>query len=403
MERYLLKDDIWWVGAIDWDVRDFHGYETPRGTTYNAYLVLDEKVALVDGCREGFGPEVLARVRGCCGLRPVDYLVVNHVEPDHSGAIPWLVEQTRSRADLLLEESQGCSRPLLRGGDGGRLGHPGSGHWRRGLRSVAIPCSSSRRPCCTGRTACSPMSSRQRPSYRTTRFGQHLATSKRFADEVEMSVVMEEASKYYANILMPFGGQIQKMLAKIGELGLEIEAIGPSHGVIWRRPEDVARIVTAYEAWSDFQAPARVSLIYDTMWHSTEQMTMAIEDGVAQEGVDCVVARLSRNPRSELARMVLESRAFLVGTPTLNNTMFPTVGEFLTYIKGLRPRKRISGAYGSCGWAGGAVKQVDAELRAMGLDVAEPIEVKYRPSEAELDACVALGRQVARQVKAVGE
>jgi anaerobic nitric oxide reductase flavorubredoxin len=132
-------------------------------------------------------------------------------------------------------------------------------------------------------------------------------------------------------------------------------------------------------------------------------MTMAIEDGVAQEGVDCAVARLSSNPRSELARMVLESRAFLVGTPTLNNSMFPTAGEFLTYIKGLRPRKRISGAYGSCGWAGGAVKQVDAELRALGLDMMEPIEVKYRPSEAELGACVELGRQVARRVKAAGD
>jgi flavorubredoxin len=127
-------------------------------------------------------------------------------------------------------------------------------------------------------------------------------------------------------------------------------------------------------------------------------MTMAIADGVAQEGVDCVVARLTSNPRSELARLVLESRAFLLGSPTLNNNMFPTVGEFLTYIKGLRPRKRVAGAYGSCGWAGGAVKQIDAELTALGLDMMEPIEVKYRPSEAELEACLELGREVARRV-----
>jgi flavorubredoxin len=201
---------------------------------------------------------------------------------------------------------------------------------------------------------------------------------------------------------MPFGNQIQKMLAKIGEMGLEIEAIGPSHGVIWRRPEDVTRIVEAYSKWSRSQAPERVTLIYDTMWHSTEKMTMAIADGVSQEGVECQVLKLSVNPRSEAARQVLESRAFLVGTPTLNNQMFPTVGGFLTYIKGLRPKDRISGAYGSCGWSGGGVKQVDTELRDMGWEVLAPIEVKYMPSEAELEACAELGRQVARRVKAMG-
>jgi anaerobic nitric oxide reductase flavorubredoxin len=230
-------------------------------------------------------------------------------------------------------------------------------------------------------------------------FGQHLATSKRFADEVDSAVLMEEASKYYANILMPFGGPIEKMLGKIGEMGLEIEAIGPSHGVIWRRPEDVARILEAYGRWSRFEAPERVVLIYDTMWHSTEKMTMAIADGVAQEGVECSVMRLSTNPRSELARQVLESRAFLIGSPTLNNNMFPTVGGFLTYLKGLRPKNRIAGAYGSYGWGGGAVKQVDAELRALGLDVLDPVDARYMPGAADLDGCHGLGREVARRVK----
>ena len=198
---------------------------------------------------------------------------------------------------------------------------------------------------------------------------------------------------------MPFGSPIEKMIAKIGEMGLEIEVIGPSHGVIWRRPEDIARILDAYERWSRFEAPERVALFYDTMWHSTEKMTMAIEDGVAQEGVECAVFKLSANPRSELARQVLESRAFLVGSPTLNNTMFPTVGEFLTYIKGLRPKNRIAGAYGSYGWGGGATKQVDAELRALGLDMLDPLDVRYMPGADDLEACHELGRTVARRVK----
>jgi len=230
-------------------------------------------------------------------------------------------------------------------------------------------------------------------------FGQHLASSRRFADEIDRGALMEEASKYYANILMPFGGPIEKMRGKIGELGLEIEAIGPSHGVIWRRPEDVALILGAYSRWSRFEAPERVALIYETMWHSTEKMTMAIEDGVAQEGVECSVLKMSVNPRSELARQVLESRAFLVGSPTLNNNMFPSVGGFLTYMKGLRPKNRLAGAYGSYGWGGGGVRQVDAELRSLGLDVVDPLEVRYMPSADDLEACQELGRKVARRVK----
>jgi len=398
MERYLLRDDIWWVGAIDWDVRDFHGYETPRGTTYNAYLILDQKVALVDGCREGFGPEMLARVAGCCSGRPVDYLVINHVEPDHSGAIPLLVERLRPERIFCSKRAKE-TLALYYGADTAQA-------WDLHVVSTGDELSLGQK---TLQFIEAPMLHWPDSMFTYVReaktllpndaFGQHLASSRRFADEVDRGALMEEASKYYANILMPFGGPIEKMLGKIGDLGLEIEAIGPSHGVIWRRPEDIALILDAYSRWSRFQAPERVALIYDTMWHSTEKMTMAIEDGVAQEGVECSVLKLTVNPRSELARHVLESRAFLVGSPTLNNSMFPTVGGFLTYLKGLRPKNRFAGAYGSYGWGGGGVKQVDADLRALGLDVVDPLEVRYMPSVDDLEACHDLGRRVARLVK----
>jgi flavorubredoxin len=398
MERYLLRDNIWWVGVIDWNGRDFHGYETARGITYNAYLILDEKIALIDGCKDGFGPEMLARVQGCCGLRQIDYMVINHIEPDHSGAIPWLVERLKP-GRIFCSKRAKEALPLYYGSDtvaGWDLQVVGTGDelplGRNTLQFIEAPMvhwPDSMFTYVRGAKTLLPNDA----------FGQHLATSKRFADEVDMNIVMEEASRYYANILMPFGSPIQKMLAKIAEMGLEVETIGSSHGVIWRRPEDVARIIEAYKGWIAGKAPERVTLIYDTMWHSTEKMTMAIADGVAQEGVDCAVLRLSISPRSEAAHQILESRAFLVGSPTLNNGLFPTVGAFLTYIKGLRPKNRIAGAYGSYGWAGGAVKQVDAELREMGLDMTDPLEVKYAPSDTELEACVELGRQVARKVK----
>ena len=398
MQRYQVKDEGWWVGAIDWDVRDFHGYETKRGTTYNAYLILDEKVAIVDGCRDGFGQEMLSRVRGCCGSRKVDYLVVNHIEPDHSGAIPFLIEQLgpvkvfcskRAKDAMLLifgeETVAGWDITVVGTGDELSLG-------RNTLQFIEAPM-------LHWPDSMFTYVREAKVLLPNDGFGQHLATSKRFADEVDMSVALEEASRYYANILMPFGGQVQRMLGKIGEMGLEIEAIGPSHGVVWRRPADVAAVVGAYGRWSSGEAPERVSLIYDTMWHSTEKMTMAIADGVAQEDVACSVLRVSRCALADIARMVLESRAFLVGSPTLNSGVFPAVGGFLTHVKGLRPKNRIAGAYGSHGWGGGAVKQIDAELRALGLDVVDPLELRYVPTACDLDACIELGREVARRVK----
>ncbi len=398
MERYLLRDDIWWVGAIDWDVRDFHGYETPRGTTYNSYLILDDKVALIDGCRDGFGPEMLARVRGCCGVRPVDYMVINHIEPDHSGAIPFLL-------DNLGPEKVFCSKRAKEA-----LGYLFGPHWveRWDLQVVGTGDELSlgkntlqfiEAPMVHWPDSMFTYVKEAKTLLPNDAFGQHIATSRRFADEIDQGALMEEASKYYANILMPFGSPISKMIDKIGEMGLEIECIGPSHGAIWRTPEGIATIIESYKAWTRFEAPPRVALFYDTMWHSTERMTMAIEDGVASEGVECGVYRLTVNPRSELARQVLTCQAFLVGSPTLNQAMFPTVGAFLTYIKGLKPKNRIAGAYGSYGWGGGAVKQVEAELRALGLDLIESLEARYMPGPEELDACHELGRSLARRVK----
>jgi len=397
MERYRLKDEIWWVGAVDWDSRDFHGYETAKGTSYNSYLILDEQVALIDGCRRGFEAQTLERVQGCCGARPIDHFVINHVEPDHSGAIPRLIETLRpgkvycsKRAVEPLSRYYGqevvksWDLQVVGSGDELSLG-------RNTLQFIEAPMlhwPDSMFTYVRGANTLLPNDA----------FGQHLASSKRFADELDIHVVMDEASKYFANILMPFGGPILKMLAKIGELGLQIEAIGPSHGVCWRGAELVDRIVQAYARWSQFEAPERVVLIYDTMWHSTEKMAMAIADGVSQEGVECQVLNLSVNPRAEVARQVLECRAFLVGTPTLNNQMYPTVAAFLAYMKGLRPKQRLTAAFGSCGWAGGGVKQVDAELRALGLEVLDPVEVKYMPDSDEFGSCIELGRQVARKI-----
>lgn len=401
MERYLLKENIWWVGAIDWNVRDFHGYETPRGTTYNSYLITDEKTTLVDGVRSGFGSEVLRRIKSCCDPRDIDYMVINHVEMDHSGAIPELVRQM-SPVKLFCSKRAKDALAMLyaeEGVDEWDIQVVGTGdeitlgkytitflevpmlHWPDSMLTYV---------------------KEAKVLLANDGFGQHLATSKRFADEVDPSIVMEQAAKYYANILMPFGAQVQKLVKTVGEMKLELDVIAPSHGVIWRRQQDIEAIIQAYVDWSSFEAQPSVALIFDTMWQSTEKMTRAIEDGVAQEGVPCSVIKLSKTPLADAVQAVQTCRAFLVGTPTLNNGMLPTVGAFMTYIKGLRPKQRLTGAYGSFGWGGGGVKQVDAGLRELGLDVVDPLEFKFVPATADLAACEEYGREIARRVKAWG-
>jgi flavorubredoxin len=399
MEKYQLKEDIWWVGAIDWGVRDFHGYETPRGTTYNSYLITDEKRVVVDGVRQGFGPEMLRRIRGCCSTELIDYLVINHVEMDHSGDIPWMIERMRP-------EKVFCSKRAKEG-----LAYLFGQEWVDGWNIEVVGTGSEIK---TGKYTLtflevpmlhwpdSMITYVKEPKVLLANdgFGQHLATSKRFADEVDLDVAMEEALKYYANILMPFGNQVQKLVKTVGELGLEFDVIAPSHGVIWRRPEDVERIIKAYVEWGNYEAEPGVAIVYDTMWYSTEKMTRSIEDGIAQEGVTCVVLRLGRTPLADVMTAVLKYRGLLVGSATLNNNMMPLVGSFMTYATGLRPKKRVAATYGSYGWAGGACKQIDEQLRGLGLDVTEPLEVRHVPDEAQLARCVEFGREFARKVKA---
>lgn len=398
MQSYKLKDNIWWVGAIDWNLRDFHGYETSRGTTYNSYLILDDSPALVDGCRHGFDGEVLSRIAGHIDPKKIEYLVVNHVEMDHSGAVPRLIQElspvrvlTSKRGEDALRQHYGeglvesWDLQVVGSGDEVSLGECSLSfietpmlHWPDSMFTYV--------------TGANVLLSNDA-------FGQHLAGSERYADEADMHVVMEESVKYFSNILMPFTNKIIKTVEMVKESGLEIEAIGPSHGVMWRRKEDVARILDAYVRWSNFEASHQVALVYETMWHSTEKMTRAIEDGVGEEGVECKVQRLNRTPMAEVARAVQESRGFLIGSPTMNNGMLPPIGALMTYLKGLRPQKRVAGAYGSYGWSGGAAKEVTARLEDLKLQVLEPLEVKYVPASGDLEECREYGREVARAVK----
>ncbi len=229
-------------------------------------------------------------------------------------------------------------------------------------------------------------------------FGQHWATSGRFDDEVDRGELMQQAAKYYANILLPYSNLVQKLLGDLGEVGLEPEIIAPDHGLIWRK--DPGMILEAYGRWSQQRAKPKVVVVYDTMWHSTERMAQAIAEGLAREGVEYLVMDLKVSHRSDVVTELLEAKALLVGSPTFNNGMLPTVADFLHYLKGLRPRGKIGAAFGSYGWSGESVKLINAELEAMKVDlVDEGISVKFVPSGDDLKRCRELGQRVGRTVK----
>jgi len=213
-----------------------------------------------------------------------------------------------------------------------------------------------------------------------------------------MSELEDAVVDYYANILMPFGQLIRNKIAEIQKLGLEIEIIAPDHGIIWRA--NPQKVIQAYLDMAGGKANLSVPIIYDTMWQSTEKMALPIMQGIKDEGVECKVIKLRASPMSVAIKEFWKSRGCLVGTPTLNNIMYPTVAEFLTHLRGLRPKNRIMGAFGSFGWGGGAVKEAYEEFKRMGLDIFEPgLQVLYRPSPEDEGKCYEFGREFARKVK----
>lgn len=393
-----IKPGIYWVGAIDWAVRDFHGYITPNGTTYNNYLIRDKHVTLVDTVKEDFAHYTIDNIKSLVDPSKIENVVINHIENDHAtsldrimalapNAVIHITERGKKGLDRFFDTTRWKFR-LVKSGDTLNTGtktitflETPMLHWPDSMVSYV---------------------KEDKLLISQDAFGQHLASSARFDDEYcdQCSTVeLEHAVRdYYANILMPFGALIKAKLAEIQKLGLEIDMIAPDHGIIWRR--DPGKIVKMYLDMANSKADLRVVIIYDTMWHSTEYMTTPLMEGIKAAGVDVEVIKLRATPMSIAIKRFWESRAMLVGTPTLNNIMFPSVAEFLSHLRGLRPKDRIVGAFGSFGWGGGAVKEVYGEFKKMGLETVEPgVEVLYRPGPEDEKKCFEFGRQFAEKVK----
>ncbi len=395
MKPVELKKDIYWVGAVDWNIRDFHGYSTYKGTTYNCYLIKDEKTVLFDTVKKGFFSDLMHRLYNIMDPKEIDYLVVSHVEMDHSGSLQEAIELIQPEkvfcSPLAYKAIQGHFHPtdwpleVVKTGDTLELGAHSVNfletrmvHWPDSMFSY-IP--------------------QEKILISNDGFGLHWATSERFDDEVNGGELMRHAAKYYANILLLYSPLIQKILAQVADMGLEIDMIAPDHGVIWRK--DPGMIIRAYDTWSQQKATNKALVIYDTMWKSTETMAKAIYDGILDEGVSAKLINLECTHRSEIMTEVLDARALVFGSATLNNGMLPRMADILHYMKGLKPTGKLCAAFGSYGWSGEAPKMITSALEDMKLEVvSEPLRINYVPDHDSLKPCRELGQKIGKMVAA---
>ncbi len=391
MQTVQIKPGIQWVGGIDWDLRNFHGYKTQRGTTYNAYLIQDKKTVLVDTVKHYLFDEMLSRITEHVDPKNIDYILSNHVEMDHSGSIPKLKERapnakiitsTRGEKGLRRHYKKDWDFHVVASGDTLNIGkrtlhfvHTPMVHWPDNMVTY-IP--------------------EDALLFSNDAFGQHIASAHRYDDEIGWGVVEEEARKYYANIVLPYSDMVQKALKNLQTLKMEM--IAPSHGVIWR--SYLPKILKQYQAWSTYTTTNTALIVYDSMWGSTEKIAKALQEGLEDGGIPTTMRNLKNTDISDIMTDVLSTRLILVGSPTLNNGMMPSVAGFLTYLKGLRPRDRIGFVFGSYGWGGQAVGEIQKILTDLNWDMPEEsININYVPDNKELNEIKKIGNNLTKYIK----
>lgn len=384
-----VSDHVYWVGAIDWTIRDFHGYTTPHGSTYNAYLILADKITLIDTVKKPFKDEMLARIRSVVDPSRIQYIISNHSETDHSGCLPEVIDAVKPEkvfastvGSKTLQELFHDDHVFVPVKDGETLSLGDMNLTFMETRMIHWP------------DSMFSYLDKDELLFSQDAFGMHLATLERFADEIPAATLEYEGATYYANIVLPYSAIVLKALDRVAASGLKISIIAPDHGPLWRK--DLGFILDLYKKWALQKPTAKAVVMYATMWHSTEAMARAVSEALAQAGVKTKLLCMNETHRSEAAYEVLDAGALIVGSPTLNNNILPQMADVLTYLKGLRPLNKIGAAFGSYGWSGESVKHLEAILKEMKIElVAESVAVKNVPDQAVLQKCHELGKAVA--------
>lgn len=395
MKPVEISKNIWWVGAIDWNVRNFHGhtYKIKRGTTYNAYLIIDEKIALVDTVYGPFAGEMIERISKIIDPAKIDYVIANHVEIDHSGGIPDISKicpkakfygTQKCKEGLERMYYLGLDFQAVKTGDRLSLGKKTLQfieapmlHWPDSMFSYLVE---------------------DAILLPNDAFGQHYATDKRFDDEVDQVLLMDEAAKYYANILLPFSGLVLKKLEDIKKLNIPVKMIAPSHGIIWRK--DPSKILNAYASWAAQETKHKAVLVYETMWGATEKMAAQISSGLIKSGIDARVFEVNQTDKTEIIKEMLDAKCFVFGSSTHDNGMLPNIAGFLELLKGLKPKNRITALFGSYGWAGGAVSSMEKVVKESGFEIVQqPMAIQYMPDKNDTEKCFNWGMDLAEKIK----
>jgi flavorubredoxin len=397
-----IADHVYWVGVLDWDIRNYHGY-TLHGTTYNAYLIFGEdRIALIDNTYPGTSAQMWARIRDACERegRPysLDIAIQNHIERDHSGALTEIHHKFPAAPIYCTEiAARGLKRhytgldsvpfTIVKTGSELRLGGKTCSfieapllHWPDSMFTFLIE---------------------DGLLFSNDAFGQHLCVAQRYDADVPEYVLMQAAQKFYANLITPLSALVLKKMDEISKLGLldRIRLIAPSHGQIWTDP---TKILQAYADWATGKAKNKATIVYDTMHYSTQKMAHSLAEGLIAGGVDVAMYFLHSDERSEIVTDILDSKLVLFGVPTMHNEPFPSIGDLVYYLRGLRfdktGQRKLAVIFGSIGWRGGAVKKLGDALSVCGFEVLEGVEVNYVPSENELVEYFIMGRHLATHI-----
>ena len=393
MKPIQIAEGIYHVGVNDWNIEDFHGYSTPLGTTYNAFLIVDEKNVLIDTVKAEFGDRLIANISQVVDPHSIDMVISNHTEMDHTGSLARIMHLIGEDKPLYCSKmgaknikqhfSNKFNYQPVKNGQTLEIGRRSLTfletrmlHWPDSMFTYV---------------------NQDRILFSSDAFGQHYAGFEIY-DDVVGGKIMWHARKYFANILMLYSPLILKLLAKVKEMNLEIEMICPDHGILWRK--NPASIIEAYQRWSNQVAEDKAVVVYDTMWHSTEKMADAIAEGIADQQVEVRPMYLRKWHRSDIMTDVIDAKAVVVGSPTLNNGLFPTVSDFLTYMKGLKPVGKLGAAFGSYGWSGESVKLINKALEEMKFEVIQsPMRVQFVPGKDDLESAYEFGCDIGRRIK----
>lgn len=391
-----INDKITWVGKTDWELKKFHGDEftTTMGSSYNAYLIRDKKNVLIDTVWLPYDREFVSKLEEEIDLNTIDYIIIQHGEVDHSGALEELMEKipnvpiyctNNGIKSIKGQYHKDWNFVPVKTGDTLNIGENTLTfieapmlHWPDTMFTYM---------------------DKEKVLFSNDGFGQHLASEFLYADEVDSCELWNQAITYYANILAPFSMLVKNKINEILSMNLEINMICPSHGLIWRKKEDISAIINKYLEWANNYQENQITIIYDTMWNDTRKMAEAIAKGIKNQDkeVEVKLMNTAKDDKTIVLTEVFKSKAILVGSPTVNNGYLYSIAGILEMIKGMKLKGKKASAFGSYGWSGEAVKLILEELKKSGFEIVDDgIKAMWTPDEENIKKCIEFGENIAK-------